>query len=75
MAKSSSNVIIEITKYLCYDIQNLLKGHLQTCSIILLIITSYEDKVYVYLEKHSKKEVIIIVSYFEHLSLLKCSLP
>lgn len=48
MAKSSSNVIIEITKYLCYNIQNLLKGHLQTCSIILLIILSLEDKVYVY---------------------------
>lgn len=46
MAKSSSNVIIEITKYLCYDIQDLLKGHLQTCGIILLMILSLEDRVY-----------------------------
>lgn len=65
MANSIGNVIIEITKYLCYNIQNLLKGHLQTCSIILLTMLSLEDKYASIecLEKHSKKECELLWTF------------
>lgn len=48
MATNISNVIIEIIKYLCYNIQHLFMGHLRPFSIILLIVLSLEGKVCIY---------------------------